>query len=105
MKKALYYAVRRDSYGFEVVTVTSVKGSHWNGRDKHGNASHGVFHGIMSRGLYGKFDTLEEAEQIVKKLLEVVAKHKPFLKAASQAYANVRKAERDELDIVCKGIG
>lgn len=104
MKKALFYAVRRDSYGFEIVTVTSVKGSHWYGRDKHGNASHGVFHGIMSRGLYGKFESIEAANEVVEKLLAVVEKHKPLIEAASQAYAIARSDERNELDNVCKGI-
>jgi hypothetical protein len=100
MKKALYYAIKLDSWlGPRIVAITLERSSHWWGRDIRDDLG---THGRKS-GIEGRFDTVEAAKAVLSDVDKVVIHYSGELNKLDNAGRRLRFAKEQMLKQITRG--
>jgi len=94
MKRALYYAVRVNTYRAHVVAVTLEKGSRWYGRRL---AYDEPTNGTLDQ-LRGRFETAERAVNRLDEIAAIVSAYKTKRSSHNDAIRKLHREEREAID-------
>ena len=98
MKPAIHYSVRL-GHSPEIIAVTTVRGSHWWGRDAQSLlTTHG------SGGLHGKFPTMEAAMAVQQQIARVVSHGRQQRNKWEHVYHDIRRAEEACIRQIVSGV-
>lgn len=100
MKPAMFWTIKRDYSGHELMAVTSEKGGprgRYYGRDSHGNATH-CLHGET----YGRFADEATAAAMINEVQRIKSSYRRRIQDAERAVRQLRQECEQEIEVAVR---